>query len=599
MPARTNPKTDIKSITPFLGMMTDKGSSINRKPGHFDLLDNVFSNLDEIKKRKGYTKYVNTDTTGSLVYGLHNQISAEGLNFNQVKLVSGSSNLYFYDIATADWIQFTGHTFPTSDTDFVEMDGFDEWNGSTNISETVKAGASHTTTDVILGSATGPWPDNSLVGEVARFTHSASSVEYKEIIGNYNDGTDDHILFSDDDPLNGVPADSVAIKIREKGNMLYIGGGAEYGVIGTEEASGAISSGASPDGYRQLDGTSYAHDGFSGIESHGNRIFGWYDRTLRFSDLYNGHNFGINSYFQFSSNVRGAKAFNDNVIIIYESRRIWALIGVNPSSWELRLINDDIGCNYIKTVANYNSTSYAMQIFVASDGNVRAITSDNFKQISRETKMLSLTDQYIKDELSASLNFACAGVDEEGKYTVFQTDQTFYTLNVAASERTRFREMIWSTGYTANGFGVAKKMSGSLVLGSDSNGQLYKWNDGNDDDGTAISTTIRRRGINFDSLGDKTKFKRIDIAQGVKNDSTTITVKCEANNSGNAATIEHTLGTHDPSTGDKLHSYKIPNNPSNGEGTGHMIDYEITENSSVEVAPIEDITFRYRPGLLK
>lgn len=597
MPTRLNERTERKSLTPFYGQVTDKNTSINRRPGHFDLLENCFSDLDEIKKRKGYSNYISAHTTGSRVYGQHYQFSSSDIEFSNVKIISGTNNLYFYDISGAQWSQFTGHTFPASDTYFVEMDGFDEWNGSIDISETVKSGS--TATDVLLGSATGPWPDNYLVGHVARFTHSASNVEYKIIAGNYNDGTNDHILFNDDDPLNSDPATSVAIKIREKSNMLYIGGGNEYAVIGPGEVVDGLSGGSSSTGYRQLDGTSYAQDGFTGIELYANRAFGWKERRVSYSDLFNCHNFGKNAYFDFSTSVRRVKAFSDNVCIIYTATEIYALLGISPSNWELRLITSEFGTSYPKTVANYVSTSYVMQFFVSSDNHVRVITSDSFNAVSREAKVQSITMGYIHDSFSATSNFLCAGVDNEGKYTVFRSDNSINTLNVRASEKTRFREWIWSSGSTARTFYNATRIGGFLRLGDNANGQIYTWNDGTDDAGTDIAMTIRRRGLNFDALGDKTKFKHLDIAQGANGDSTTITVKAEANSSGTAGTIDHTLGTHDPSTGNKHRAYKIPNNPTNNEGSGHMIDYEITESSGDDIAPIEDICFRYRPSVLQ
>lgn len=597
MPTRMSQGSELKSLVPFLGMMSDKSGSINRKPGHFDLLENCYADIDEIKKRKGYAKYIDTHADGSTVYGMHYQQSSYGNQFRNVKMITGTNNLRFYNATGSAWITQNQHTYPTTDTSFVEMDGFDEWNGAYNITESVKTGS--TATDVKLNSGTGPWATNFLVGTIARFTRSASNVEYKEIIGNYHDGTDDHILFSADDPLNGIPASGIAIKIRQKGNMLYIAGGSEYSVISSQEAIAGISSTVSSSGYKALHGTAYAHNGFTGIATHANRVVGWKGRRLSLSDPGNGHNFGSNTYFDFQSDVRIAKSFSDNILIIYETNRIWALIGVSPISWELRLITDEFGTNYIKTVANYSSVAFTMQVFVSSDGNVKAITSDTFKQISREAKIQSLTENYIRDEFTETFNFICAGVDEDGKYTVFKTDSTFYTLNIAASERIGFKQWIWSKGSTNFYPNIAVKIAGYLRLGNNSNGQMYTWNSGYSDDSTAIAVTIRRRGLNFDRLGDKTKFKRLDITQGSKDSSTTITVKCEANNSGSSSTIDYTLGTHDPSTGDKLRSYKIPNNPSLREGTGQMIDYQITESSSVKIAPIEDIAFRFKASVIK
>lgn len=594
MPTRLSQRTERKAITPFLGMVSDKGSSINRKPGHMDLLDNCFSDLDLIKKRLGYTTWVATHTTGSKVYGLHYQVSG-GVNFANIKMINGTSNMYFYDIGTGAWIQFTGHTFPSSDASFVEMDGFDEYNSVTDISDTVKTGT--TVTDVLLVTSANH-DDNSLVGKVARFTNSAGDVEYKVIEGNYHDGTDDHLLF-DTSPLNAVPANAVAIKIYDKGNMLYVAGGNEFAVISSQEAGDGIGSGVSSVGYRQLNGTSPGQNGFSKIESHGNRIFGILGRVLSFSDLFNGHNFSKNSYFEFSTTVQAVKSFTDDVLIIYEARKTWALIGTKPSTWELRLIDSNVGCLYPRTIDNYTSTAFTMQLFVASDGSVRGITSDTFKQISRETQIQSLSKDYIETEFQATFNFLCAGIDNHGKYTVFQSDGTIYTLNIRKSEQIRFREWLWSKGSTPIIFYSALKHNGFLRLGGNASGQVYTWNSGNSDLGLSIDLLIRRRGLNFDALGDKTKFKYLDIAHGSDGDSTTFTVKAEANNSGTSGTIDHTLGTYDPSTGNKHRELKIPNNPSNSEGSGHMLDYEISESSTVDVASIEEIAFRYKPSLLK
>lgn len=580
-------------------MANDQESFANRSPGHFDLLQNWYADNDKLIKRKGVAKFPGTHATGARTYGAYGIRGYTGADFLYAKVTS--DDLYFWDNITAAWNVFTGHAFPTSETYFAELNGFMEWNTWYDVDETVKAGS--TATDVLLGNSTGPWTDNLLAGKVARFNFSATRVEYKVIAGNYNDGTDDHLLFNEDDPLNGAPAIGTTIDIHDANTNLYIGGGGEYARVQPDEMADGVVAGASADGYRQLDTTNTAiiGDGFTGITSHANRIFGWYQDTVRFSDLYNGDNFGSASYIKFSTLIRAVVPFNDNVAIIYGVHGIWALIGVSPSSWELRLITQEIGCNDPKTIATYSSTAMTMQFFVARDGSVRVITSDSFRAVSREVKLESVSENYIHKEFSNLSNWTCGGIDNEGRYHVFRgSTGEFWTLNVRASEKMRFREWAWSKGQFASASlapYITANIAGSLRLGMTSSGQLYTMNNGTTDDGTAIPGTIRRRGLNFDALGDRTKFSKIQIAQGASDSSTTMTVKAEANNS-TAGTIEHTIMTYDPSTGDKLRKGTIPNNPSLQEGTGQMIDYEITESGSVAIAPIEQINFGYRPSVL-
>ena len=486
MPSRTAPRLEYASIGRFIGMANDRESFADRKPGHFDLLENWYCDVNKIVKRKGYARHEGvTHATGTRTYGLYNLTGYIGSGFHWAKVTD--DDLYLFSGSV--WNTFTGRTFPTADTYFAELNGFKQNNSIFNITETVKVGS--TATNVLLGSATGPWANDSLAGRVARFTHTASNIEYKVIAGNYYDGTNDRITFNVDDPLNGIPATGIALKIQDENTNLYVAGGGDYGSIQPSWMVAGVSGGTTSQGYTQLDTIQKPIvDGFTGIVSHANRIFGWYQDTVRFSDLYNGHNFGVRSYFKFPGIVQACRPFGDNIIVIYEKRRIWALIGVSPSSWELRLVHDTIGCNYPKTIANYASTSMNMQLFISSDGSVRIITSDTFRAVSREVQIDSVSKDYIHNEFTNNFNWQCGGVDDEGKYHVFRgSTGEFWTLNVRAAEKMAFREWPWAKGQLSNTEGhpnIVARGSGYLYLGATASGQAYIFNDGRTDAGLSL-----------------------------------------------------------------------------------------------------------------
>lgn len=606
MPSRVRTAPGLLAIPmdDFLGMAPDQGG-IESAPNQFARLENCYTDLRVIKKRNGNVKWQSvTHATGSRTYGIYDPIGFPSVaDFGTIKNSDG--DLYFFGPGSA-WIKMTGFALQSADTFFGEIMMLQS-GASADVTDTA-TGASTTT---IITLTTGGLTPNAHVGKIVQVRHATGTpyrYEHKIIIGN----TANTITVSSTEPLNEAPANTVGVRIYPARVETVVGvpdtstTGYYLKLAGDLAVAGVAGSSTSA-GMTRLDNSvnTYGY-GFRGIEIHQNRVFGWNNNRLRWSDLGNGEQFSKNNFLDFTTNIRRVKSFTDDIIIVYERTKITAirLSDPNPANWELKVIAPMEGCNFPKCVANYFSANYGLQFFVSLSGEVKAIPADIFTDRAREAKIFSVSKNYINTDLGNT--FSCMEVNKEGHLIVALTNSVWWRLNVEASERTGFKHWIWSkdtrptspTDWSSNVLAIS---SGGLMLsGRRGSGQVDVLDVAGQysDDGTSISIVIDKRSLQDSLFGDLCHFYTINLAHGVYGGSTTVFVYVVPDNTPSGS-MGSSIASYNPSTGDKHREIRIPASPTTYKDRGKRLDFRFTEDGSVQFPDIERIEITFYPGTYK
>lgn len=588
----------------FLGMAPDQ-LGIEAAQNQFTRMENCYTDLRVIKKRFGCGKWQGvTHATGGATYGLFEPVGSPSVGeFGTIKHTD--DDLYFFNVFSSTWIQMTGMNVGFADSYFGEINMIKS-GASADVSDTTASGS----TTTVINLTTGGLTPNAHVGKIVEIQHATGTpyrYERKIIIGN----TANTITVSSNEPLNEAPASSKTVKIYpvrvevvtamadSSTTGMYIKLAAAVAVAG-------ISGSSTATGMTRLDETinTYGY-GFRGIEVHQNRVFGWNNNRLRWSDLGNGEQFSKNAFLDFTTDIRAVKSFTDNIIIVYERTRVSAILtdDANPANWQLRVISPLEGCNYPRCVANYYSANYALQFFVSTGLEIKAIPSDIFTDRNREAKVFSVSKNYINSELTSA--FSCMEVTKNGHLIVAMTNSIWWRLNVEASERTKFAHWIWSkdtrsSSPTDRSSRVLVRSGSYFLSGRTQSGQI----DGLDvdgvysDDGTSYSLVLDKRSLQDSLFGDLCHFYTFNIAQGPSGGSTTVSLYVVPDNTP-AGSMGSAIASYNPSTGDKHRELRIPVSPSSNKDRGKRLDFRITEDGSVQFADIERIEITFYPGTYK
>ena len=586
----------------FLGMAPDQ-AGIEPPVNQFNRMENLYTDLRVIKKRLGVVKYGEiTHATGSRVYGIYEPLgSAATPEFGIVKHTD--DDLYFLNSST--WTQLTGFTLQSADSFFGEITMLQS-GASADVTDTVAASSSVT----VINLTTGGLTPNAHVGKIVQVRHATGTpyrYEHKIIVGN----TASTITVSSTEPLNETPAAGIGVRIYPT-KVELIAACADtsttgfYLKVSASVAVAGIAGSSTATGMTRLDNTVNTYGfGFRGIEIHQNRVFGWLNNRLRWSDLGNGEQFSKNNYLDFTTDIRRVKSFTDDIIIVYERSRVTAirLSDPNPANWETKVLSPNEGCNFPKCVANYFSSNYGLQFFVSSGNEIKAIPSDIFTDRVREAKIFSVSKNYIASELTSA--FSCMEVNKDGHLIIAMTNSVWWRLNVEASERTKFAHWIWSKDTRSTSpldlsSNVMVMCNGALISGQRGTGQIdtldaigvYA------DNGTAISTVLDKRSLQDSLFGDLCHFYTINIAHGVSGGSSLVYVYVVPDNTP-AGSMGSSIASYNPSLNDKHREIRIPVSPSSNKDRGKRLDFRLTEDGSVQMADIERIEITFYPGTYK
>ena len=586
----------------FLGMAPDQ-AGIEPPSNQFNRMENLYTDLRVIKKRLGVTKYGGiTHATGSRVYGIYEPLGAASTpEFGIVKHTD--DDLYFLNSST--WTQLTGFAIQTSNSYFGEINML-QTGASADVTDTAAASSSVT----VINLTTGGLTPNAHVGKIVQVRHATGTpyrYEHKIIVGN----TANTITVSSTEPLNEIPATGVGVRIYPTKVEMIVGVADTsttgfYLKVSAPVAVAGIAGSSTATGMTRLDETVNTYGfGFRGIEIHQNRVFGWNNNRLRWSDLGNGEQFSKNNYLDFTTDIRRVKSFTDDIIIVYERSRVTAirLSDPNPANWETKVLSPNEGCNFPNCVANYFSSNYGLQFFVSTGNEIKAIPSDIFTDRTREAKIFSVSKNYIATDLSTA--FSCMEVNKDGHLIIAMTNSIWWRLNVEASERTKFAYWIWSKDTRSTSpmdlsSHVMVMCNGALVSGQRNTGQIdvldavgvYT------DNGSAISTVLDKRSLQDSLFGDLCHFYTINIAHGVSGGSSLVYVYVVPDNTP-AGSMGSSIASYNPSTGDKHREIRIPVSPSANKDRGKRLDFRFTEDGSVQMADIERIEISFYPGTYK
>jgi hypothetical protein len=593
-----------KTIQKFLGQVSDRGGEITKKVNQFDRLINCYSDLHRLRVRGGTIKQNGvTNAPAGITYGMYEYTmfaTNVGLGFQYMKAVG--STLWVYGNQSTYGFAWRAHgqggvptVLGSGPTLFADMNGENAFDTSINVSGTL--GAASTRTNIVLGS--GSHAINALVGAIITIDYGSGKKERKVILGN----TATTVSISEDDPLNSAPASGTSYTIKPSGHNVYLASNGVYAKVNPKKVADTTLEETITDGYTRLDNEGAYSYPAQGIVAFGGRMYTWNNDTLRWSDLNNADNFSMNATMKFPGGIFMVKPFSDNVLIVYERRKITAIIGTDPLTQDYQIISENEGLLTSQVVSNYTSIGRTMQIYVNNNHQVKAITPEIIRDQTRETKALTLSQNYVQDKMrGGTFSINCAAVSPDGMYHIARSDGTALVLDLKASELLNFEEWLWHEEVrpptnTPNVFGY---LNGYLVGGSYSNGQLYQFylDSVYTDDGSPIDVTIERRGLQFEQFGDLVKWYSMNIAQGPSGGASTVNVYTKAGNTP-TGNIDNLLGTYIANAGSKFRRFRIKNNPSLGEGSGTHIDYKITISSSVQVAPIESIQFTYFPGIIR
>ncbi len=551
------PSLTQRLIDSFLGMAPDTNGKEVRL-GQFELLTNVRNeSLASLRVRPGSGKvFSQSHNTGSVVRGLHTYIDPTG---SPIYLKLNGANLF----------KSTGGAWSSVGSSFTDADAFFA------TAYTRKTGASADAT----GTATSG-TSTSIVNSGASMTPAAHVGKVIVINGetkliSANDATT--IFVSE--RLDKVPASGDSYSIYPRQQEAFFANGTDF-----YKTDGSTNT--------RIDNSNYAF-AFTGVEVHGNRLMGWKKNRLHWADSGVGEHFSRNAWKDFPTDIKRVKSFGD-VLVIYEADRVSVMFGDNPDNFFFRTLINGVGCSAPKSVANYGN----YQFFLSEQQGVVFLTTENTRIDRNTLQSLSISKDYIQDSIDAFTSnerSAACGVVHNDSYHLFIGNTTF-VLNVKASLLANLQSWVWAkdTRPAAMNANVLGLFGSRLVAGSNSSGQVYELDTGTDDDGTAITYTIKKSNWIMGNYGRVDTFWQLLVSQNTSVSAISQSYKVAVDDGS-----ETTIKTIDLSTyGKSNQSIPITSNPTvSAKNVGKAITVTITGTVSVAVPAIEKIGILYVPGI--
>ena len=174
-------------------------------------------------------------------------------------------------------------------------------------------------------------------------------------------------------------------------------------------------------------------------------------------------------------------------------------------------------------------------------------------------------------------------------------DDNWYELNVKASDKTGFRHWVWTQANRPDAMdaNVLGHYGIKFVGGAQDNGQVYEYESGADDDGTAISLTIEKRDWNPGNTPMRKHFDSLRVIQGTTASTETMNFLADVDGSTYGAAIE---SKDLQSTGTDELKYRFTNNPSDQKGAGRKVSFKFTNTAAGGMPEIQQMELLYRGG---
>jgi len=354
----------------------------------------------------------------------------------------------------------------------------------------------------------------------------------------------------------------------------------------------------------QLDNTGFATT-FKGIAMHDNRLWGWKENRLYWSDTSNGQHFSRNAWKDFAGGVQTAADFGD-VLVAYERKRVYVKFGSNPDQFFWKTAINGFGCAAPKSVATHPA---GLQFFLDDILGLMVLSLSDLSPDENKVEPVSCSQNFINTHLlahsAAEIALASAYCDGTNYYLTVGSD--VYMLHVTASLMARRAFGANSWVWTIRSYPAAQvpasmfNFGTSFCFGGSTNGQVYEVNKAATytDDGTAIAVQIQKTNWNPNDTESDKSFDSLHVLQEV----------------GGVGTLNYTFapggttfsGTPDEivnlatTTMERNQEIKYPSNPSDARGkldSGKATSFQIDASVSALMADIEHLELHYLTGIV-
>lgn len=556
------------TIDEFYGMVRDRSGIELDKREFYSLINITNKKTDSIIKRDGVRKFASqTDAGGTKVNGLGTYIDDAGTEL-YIK-ISQNGNAY-KSTGSGSWTQITASapTFANADCFFSQLSSIDTGAAASD-SGTLEASDSTTITD---NDKT--FTVNAHTGRILQTANGE-----KKLIA-ANNATKIYARERFDELPSG------AYSIYPRAIEFFVANGTDfYKCDGTT--------------FTRLDNAVFAY-AFTGIVSHGERLFGWKNTRLHFSDEGIGEHFSRNNWQDFATTIKVAQPLK-KILLIYEKRKVTAQFGDSPDNYAWEEILSSVGTVAPKSVSSYTH----IQFFLSDEYGACIISSERLAP-GAKLEPLSVSDNYINthllDHTAAQLAAAC-GFVHKGRYYLC-VDDDWYVLHIEESltaprDKDGNVQWIWTMydypdAIDANclgHYGVA------LVGGAQDNGQVYELEVSGvtTDDSTAITQTIEKR--NWQVGGKETKtFLSLKVSQPIPASAISMAYRFAADSVTFPGSADTTIAL--ASAASFEHDVKIPSSLSSRRDIGQNFSFQITESGSNASTAIEEIVLLYEKNSL-
>lgn len=562
-----NPPTS--TIDQFFGMVRDRDGIEMAKQEFYSIINAYNNKLEGLVTRLGVQKYAaQTDATGSKVYGMFTFRNDAG---TELYIKVNSAGNVFKNTGSGAWSQITASapTFTAADTWFAQLNTL-KTGASADISGTLESADSTTITDNDAA-----YTINAYTGHIL----SVANGEKKLIAA--NNATKIFCKERFDETPTG------AFNVYPRQIEFFMANGTDfYKCDGTT--------------FTRLDNSTFAYS-FTGITSHGQRIFGWKGTRLHFSDAGVGEQFSRNSWQDFQSTIQCAQPLQTK-LVIYERKRVTVMTGDSPDNYTFTEVLSEIGTCAPKSVASYAH----MQFFLSDDLGICVVSNEKLAAFGQKLEPISISDNFLNTDIlnhTAAQLAAAVGTVHQGKYYLFiNTD--CYVLHVIESlmaPRDSNQNIQWVYTKYSYPSGILPNVLGNygtaIVSGSNTSGQVYQLECPGvyTDDGTAITRTIEKRDWSVDGGKADKVFHSLKISEPLTAGSVTENLYFDAD--GN--TYGSADGTYDLSTEASFeHDVKIPSSLTDPKDRGKRISFKIESVTSIASSSIEEIVLLYNIDVL-
>lgn len=335
--------------------------------------------------------------------------------------------------------------------------------------------------------------------------------------------------------ITGITDDThLSIEVNYQGTTSA---GATYTISPWGEVQGKLSSGSAPGGL--------VHPTPKYIENHINRIWTLDGNELRFSALdtsiteehFNDWDTSNNAGEIIIPSGRGDAGTGlyslNGALYIFQRRAIWRLYGNSPANFELRNVTNEIGMIDRRTLIEWNDV-----LIFLSDSGVIMFDGSNVKNLTENIIATDIASWANSSSPSAGLwqNKYILSYTPSG--TAYNSEAVYFDLQRSIwGKMTNVFASAWNTWAGATD-------DNELYFVSSTQGSVFRWDIGGNDDGYEIYTLYDTPSYGFNAgVNDKT-VKKVYLQQLAKgNYNMSVSMLADINVTTTSTTIDLSTGT--------------------------------------------------------